>query len=290
MKSILSRCPDLNVTHVSYLGFVGRDRPESVGQSHRRSPEIRQYLKDRGLTVDEFDEMRFPAKELFPSQVKEAASVSQNQSGPKTEEEMAKHLAGKLIRTKSLKDRKLKTMLRTPDEVEIASHLIKMLQECVSQSDQKLTGESQRHKEESTSTVQNSKQNEDNWTSQQDFPQFLTEVRSVNETKESRIAVTAKGFSKNYENVGESKAADNDDVPHMRRVLSNETGGFVLESKVGKLSPLQYLRHFIKNNFEITIEGDIIWFGEAGFPKLTRTNFQVSIQLKIMRTGIMFLL
>ena len=284
MRLILSRCPDLNVTHVSYLGFVGKDRPEYLGQSHR-SQEIKEYLKDRGLTIEEFDEMRFQARQPLPPQLNEARPVSLNPSVSKTEEETAKHLAGKLIRTKSLKDRKLKTMLRTPEDVEIASHLIKMLQECVSHSDQKQSKEVQRQIEVSTSAVtdisrlqtSNQRENENYMKALIDVPKLIKEVKIANsnkkEEKESPMSVSDH-FLRNAEIVRQSKAEDG--IPHIRRVLSNETGGFVLEQKIGKLSPLQHLRNFTKNKKEISVEGVMIWFGDVGFPKSTKTNFQVS--------------
>jgi len=69
LKKELSQMPELTVTHIAYLGYVGPKRPKQANLAPAYAPFIDKYLKTKGLTMEEFEAMRSPNVERAAGEV-----------------------------------------------------------------------------------------------------------------------------------------------------------------------------------------------------------------------------
>ncbi len=145
----------LKVTNpeVIIMNLLLDHRPEKVGQSHGESTEeVKAFLKQRGLTLDEFEEMKnlstmsksqtqlneVPGGQSLPK-VPEVPTISGVRGAYKQEEEIAKNLAANLIRAKSSKGRKVTAVLKNQEDIDVAKYLMKKLRDCLEKKADKNT-------------------------------------------------------------------------------------------------------------------------------------------------------
>jgi hypothetical protein len=96
--------------------------------------EAAAFLQKRGFTVEQFDQLNQERKAAV-------GQSGEDSAGPKTaslekpEESIAKRLCSTLMQKTSLEEAALKRLLQTGEELDVATHLIKMLTECVKNRD-----------------------------------------------------------------------------------------------------------------------------------------------------------
>ena len=134
----LSRIPNIEVsiTYVAYLGYVGSERPKQASLAPCYAPDISKYLETKGISLNEFEVMRYPNQEkaihpFVPSPYGALPGIS----GPFTDQvsdiQIASNIAARAVSVTSLKVENAESFLYNPKEVEIANIVVKVLSQTV---------------------------------------------------------------------------------------------------------------------------------------------------------------
>lgn len=323
LKKQLNQVPTPNqVTHIAYLGYLGDERPMQPDLKPSSSPNLKEYLKSKGITIEEFESMRNALKKTsLDSTPQDLTTVSPLQEiqqkvpgvkGPFLPQvplsmiENATNLAARAVNLTSVDDLRIRSILATDEDITTAIKITKVLNNALIFKMQTTIKEKFKlglptveelksrnlQVDAAQKVISGSKLIETNKAKTSNINN-----KSETATQSNNAATTqTKSLNEQFKEVQEkllkeaeaAKAVTENKpkpiVRDMKKVLQSYKAAKAATEKQ-EASPLELLREYTKQHKFISSNQDAIWFNNVGFPKTTKVNIKIGFSSEYYTLG-----